>query len=328
MNYGLRKLVSCSALLCICLVFMSTSFADTALAHIASKLNGQGQYLGGNHMYRTGYFDLADGGGDYLRSVNKRYQLIFQSDGNLIEYDLNQNKVMWASNTAGSGSLAGNIVKFRTDGNFVILNKQGSVIWATGTNGADPGVVLSVQNSGDIQIRDSAGKVIDTTHGDHPLGLSGNPQGLPGIPLVPGFPSGQPLGSDHMYQTGYFDLASGGGDYLLSQNQQYSLIFQPNGDLEEFSSGVSLSGPIWTSNTAGSGNVAQFQPDGNFVIVDKQGNPIWATGTNGADPGFVLSIQNSGDIQILDKARKVIDTIHDTQKTEQFLFNTIVNSEH
>ena len=38
--------------------------------------------------------------------------------------------------------------------------------------------------------------------------------------------------------------------------------------------------PLWASNTAGNaGSIAVMQDDGNFVVYDANSKPIWATNT-------------------------------------------------
>ena len=163
MNKGLWKYVSRAALLCACLILSFTLLGSAASAHTTNTRSPRGQYLGGDHMYRGGYFDFADGGNDYLLSQNHRYQLIFQTDGNLVEYDLSAGHggiAIWASGTVGMGA---NLAAFQSDGNFVIYAGR-CARWRTATNyGNDPGYELIVENSGKIFIYDQYGNLIDYT---------------------------------------------------------------------------------------------------------------------------------------------------------------------
>jgi len=44
-----------------------------------------------------------------------------------------------------------------------------------------------------------------------------------------------------------------------------------------------------------------MQGDGNLVLYDTSGQPIWASGTQG-NPGAFLAVQNDGNLVIFDSA--------------------------
>lgn len=68
----------------------------------------------------------------YSNTYNKPVVIaIMQSDGNFVEYDIN-NKFYWASNTQNN---SGAYLVVQDDGNCVIYNKIGSPKWATNTVG-------------------------------------------------------------------------------------------------------------------------------------------------------------------------------------------------
>jgi hypothetical protein len=65
------------------------------------------------------------------------------------------------------------------------------------------------------------------------------------------------------------------GDLLATK-----LVLQPNGDLVICAGGSPA--PLWHSNTAGNPDAfVAFQLDGNFVVYDKEGHPLWAADTVG-----------------------------------------------
>ena len=66
-------------------------------------------------------------------SVDGKYNLVMQSDGNLVIYE--GSVVHWATGTNGSGTAPYRLV-MQGDGNLVIYDKNDSVVWATGTNGS------------------------------------------------------------------------------------------------------------------------------------------------------------------------------------------------
>lgn len=174
MNKKLQHIVSKSAMLLASLAFLLTLATGTASAHsthIASPKIPHGVYLGGSTIYVGGNFDLSDGGGDYLLSPDHQYQLIFQSDGNLVEYDLwNGGAVVWASNTTYSQTCAGCgqgvTANMQQDGNFVIYDNHGNALFATNTYYRDyrqyaPNYYSHYYSQGyDITIQDDSNVVV------------------------------------------------------------------------------------------------------------------------------------------------------------------------
>jgi len=115
--------------------------------------------------------------GDILFSATRAFQLIFQTDGNLVLYGLDDTslsgalvpsppqlipdarytKVIWASATnAPVGPVRCNM---QTDGNLVLYDNDGGAVWASGTNG-NPGAFLRCQDDGSLVILGSNGVVI------------------------------------------------------------------------------------------------------------------------------------------------------------------------
>ena len=83
--------------------------------------------------------------GQWLCSVDGRFLLSMQSDGNLVIYQ--GSAPIWASNTNGPGITS---VQFQNDGNFVIYAGSRAV-WATHTGGKG-GQNISMQNDGNLVI--------------------------------------------------------------------------------------------------------------------------------------------------------------------------------
>ncbi|MDP9912417.1 YD repeat-containing protein [Variovorax boronicumulans] len=108
--------------------------------------------------------DQVLGSNQSIVSVDGRYQLVFQDDGNLVIYDRQQNRLpVWSSETSGSGGdrfifqTDGNLVIYagsqpiwnsntfdqtaqrlimQPDGNLVLYSAQWTAIWETGTSAA------------------------------------------------------------------------------------------------------------------------------------------------------------------------------------------------
>jgi len=86
-------------------------------------------------------------------SDNGDYQLVLQSDGNLVLYGLKgrvPGGATWATGTDGQG---GTMAVLQRDGNFVLYGSRGRVpggaLWASGTDGQDV-VSLVMQNDGNL----------------------------------------------------------------------------------------------------------------------------------------------------------------------------------
>lgn len=92
--------------------------------------------------------------GDKLESSNGLYQLIYQTDGNLVLYTAN-GRALWASGT--NGRPAG-YAAMQTDGNFAIYGPDGGFQWNTGTTTFGSYIVL--QADGNLVVYTPAGTAI------------------------------------------------------------------------------------------------------------------------------------------------------------------------
>lgn len=91
------------------------------------------------------------------------------------------------------------------------------------------------------------------------------------------------------------------GGSILSNNRQYTLVLQTDGNLVLYRNGVAL----WSTQTQGRNVVrAVMQGDGNFVLYDNNGNPVWNSGT-GQRPGSFLAVQDDGNLVIYTRTGNV-----------------------
>lgn len=90
--------------------------------------------------------------GQRLDTVDRRYRLALQGDGNLVIYS--QGKPKWASDTVGKKI---SHLSMQRDGNLVLYNEDGGAVWHTKTNGQ--GVSrLEMQPDGNLVIYNKANK--------------------------------------------------------------------------------------------------------------------------------------------------------------------------
>ena len=113
--------------------------------------------------------------GDAIYSPDRRYKLILQTDGNLVEYDSASN-ALWAAGTYHKGSIA---AVMQDDGNLVVYgpnNADGSLnpIWSSRTDG-HRGAALRVQNDGNMVIYDASGKPLWASNTEDPSSLGRSP---------------------------------------------------------------------------------------------------------------------------------------------------------
>jgi hypothetical protein len=98
----------------------------------------------------TACTDMFGGQGLYpnqsISSCDGRFDLVLQSDGNLVLYQ--GTTPLWASNTVGRNSAE---AIMQDDGNFVLYDATGAPIWASNTQGY-PGAYLAVQNDGNLVV--------------------------------------------------------------------------------------------------------------------------------------------------------------------------------
>jgi len=87
--------------------------------------------------------------GQALRSPSGRFRLKMQEDGNLVIYLAERAQPMWATNTNGTGSQ--NYLIMQKDGNLVLYAKDGTALWAAGTEGQG-GKRLLMQDDGNLVI--------------------------------------------------------------------------------------------------------------------------------------------------------------------------------
>ena len=97
------------------------------------------------------------------------------------------------------------------------------------------------------------------------------------------------------------------GQYMLSNNGDYELIYQGDGNLVEY---YHFQEAVWASKELSSSpGWAVMQPDGNLVTYDSNGHPYWASGTSG-NSNSVLFLDDSGRLVIQNSNGVTIKTLY------------------
>jgi hypothetical protein len=250
--------------------------------------------------------------GGCLVSSNQDYELVMQTDGNLVLYYQSQSDPLWDSGTYND---PGAYATMQTDGNFVVYSSSGNALWNAGTQGA-PNASLIVQSDGNVVVYGS------NPGGSQYAAWATNTDNLRGYELQ----NGQALEP---------------GQYLESQNGEYGVEMGAGGVLVLFTTAVGNSQgnfrcPMWsepaitgakpisyqynTVNPINGSNVAvgaypytgqaatetpvansylTMQSDGNLVMyaVGTTPDDSWASGTT-ANPGAYAELQNDGNFVV------------------------------
>ena len=87
--------------------------------------------------------------GRYLRSRNRMAEVFMQADGNLVVYCTQTRRAVWDSRTYGNTNNVQTGARFQDDGNLVLYNKAGGVLWAASSNG---GHRMIMQNDANLVV--------------------------------------------------------------------------------------------------------------------------------------------------------------------------------
>jgi hypothetical protein len=203
--------------------------------------------------------------------------------------------------TAGNTITSGNglfIAAMQTDGNFVIYG-SGKALWATHTAGAN--AYATMQTDGNFVIYSSTNAPLWSSRSYGPgsnlvLQNDGN--------LVIYNPHGRAIWSRtsgvimHLLLTNH---SLQPGDFLEATNGQYSAAMQSDGNFVVYNASGH---PLWSSKTSSPGAVMVMQSDGNMVLYNTLNRPIWSTRSAGS--GVVAVIQTDSNLVLYNSAGKAI----------------------
>ena len=259
--------------------------------------------------------------------------LIAQNDGNAVIYDP-ANHPLWATNTvvpgtphgptrpdqllSGEGLLVGQSIKsgdghtrlvLQGDGNLVLYDVAGRALWASNTAGHVNVWDAVMQGDGNLVIYDVHGRPLWASntagHGGAHLVIQNDAN------AVIYDPGNHPLWASNTARPSQPQAPTQGdrllpgqglafGQQIVSQNGRWRLVMQGDGNLVLYDN---AGHPLWASNTSGHPDVwdVVMQGDGNLVIYNFQSRPLWASNTAGHGGAFLV-MQNDANAVIYDAA--------------------------
>jgi hypothetical protein len=282
---------------------------------------------------------------------NGAYQLLMQSDGNLVLYTSGQ--PVWSSVTSGR-QCQNCFATFQGDGNLVLYD-NGSAYWSSGTSGRNAAVLRMQQSAPYLEVLDPAGDVLWSSS----AGSSSPPPPAPPPPPGPPTPPPAPPSSGGSCSSMQQDYASTCGDSVTGTSGQgdpascAGWCASQNANACEWSGGTcyaesgnacsnyqsAITRGWWAATcTPGSappatgsfssgqltlnGNdvtlyqdmVLSMQGDGNLVIY-RAGNPLWASGTSGRSCGTncMMAFQGDGNLVLYDNGKAYWSTATNSQ---------------
>ncbi|WP_438279692.1 putidacin L1 family lectin-like bacteriocin [Pseudomonas alabamensis] len=220
--------------------------------------------------------------GQFLRSPNGRYQLIYQDDGNVALYDGGQ--AIWVANRDAAYSKeygrkawgkheASNVYLAY---NFTVKDVPRNRVWSTTGSDVPGGNLSAATRRAFLQLQDDGNMVIvDQT----PLWSVG-PMPNYKVNVLSAF-----IGPD--------TTINPGDTFMVGSSR---LVFQGDGNLVFYGANDRV---LWASYTNNKGAAfAAMQGDGNLVIYTADGKPVWYTSTGG-NPGAYLRIREDGGFSIV-----------------------------
>jgi len=89
------------------------------------------------------------------------------------------------------------------------------------------------------------------------------------------------------------------GESLVSDNGNYELILQTDGNLVIYYKGGGASTAVWATMTEGKGSQKlTLSPTSNLVLTNGAGATVWSSGSLGRGYGPTLVMQDDGNLVI------------------------------
>jgi hypothetical protein len=205
--------------------------------------------------------------GQDIVSPDGHYELVMQSDGNLVEYIVG-GRALWSTGTSGNG---GARAVLQTNGNLVVYAPSNAVLWSSNSH-ASGCAHLVVQDDGQVILATSSSFWTNDAVQSY---------------LQPG------------------DVLQPGWGLYSPPPEEFHLIMQGDGNLVVYDADGR---PLWNAGTEGHpGAWAVMQTDGNFVVYNTAGQPLWNAGTEGHGGAFAV-IQGDGNLVVYAGGKALWDT--------------------
>jgi hypothetical protein len=237
-----------------------------------------GQYLSANEQ---------------LVSPNGKTRLIMQYDGNLCMYRVDNGQFLWESGLHGADK-----VHLQEDGDLVMqvdTHDGFEITWHTDTGG-HPGAILTLRDDGNLIVVDTKGAVLWASNTAWntaaPAATSAPAPTL--VPTRAPTATTGPLGPARLNANQLLSV----NQQLVSLNGKARLLMQPDGNLVLYR--VADNRALWASGTYGKPMTqALMQTDGNFVGYNA-GKTIayWSSGTYGYSSASVV-LGDDGDLKVV-----------------------------
>lgn len=183
------------------------------------------------------------------------------------------------------------VLLMQNDGNLVEYFNGGRALWSTRTNG-DNGARAVMQQDGNLVLYDPANAAVWSSNS--------RTAGCPRL-VVQNDGNVVVYATQAIWANAAVQSVLLPGDVLrpgwgiYSPSEALHLIMQGDGNLVLYDA---AGHPLWNSRTEGHpGSMAIMQGDGNLVVYAPGGHPLWANGTAGR-PGARLALQSDGNLVI------------------------------
>jgi len=204
--------------------------------------------------------------GKCIVSPHGQYFLLMNTDGNFFIYDWAHGAGTWGPGTQGH---PGAYAFFQTDGNLVVYDVNGAVLWSSGTSGTNA-ERLDLNDDGRIIIWKSAWNS-GTSDGQ----FNGTIYAHPGCDVGIGTGTTGVLGT---------------GSCFVSPNGRFELLMQADGNMVIYDRSVTPSAAIWSSGTVLSPvdpsialrTLYSYDALGNLTCVEQHGDAASGTGCSAA----------------------------------------------
>ena len=224
--------------------------------------------------------------GNCLTDPAWNYQLLMQTDGNLVLSFISTGQVLWSTNTGGNTDA---YLELTSNGMLAVFGRgvpdTGTPLWSAPGTAGYPQDMLIMSTNGNAEV--GYPNPNPTVLGPKNILLWST--GIQAIAQSSTLLAGATLASGQ-------SLVSGSG------NGGYTLVMQTDGNLvlvddKVINPSTGLYGvPIWWTGTQNNpGATVTLQTDGNLVVYSNAGNPLWSSGTPGSASNLLL-VQTDGNL--------------------------------